>query len=269
MKLPYVLTGGWDLVGFSWDIPLIGTNFDKMGFEYMLAEMKTKKEEYRLFELGGMEYKFQSYKTRGGLTFSTDYYSLFINPLMTPSVRGQLHSLGVHKYGHDKLWEMVRSFFKHFEINLVWYGDPKIFRADYKIDMHIEKFDLTVKNVVSRAKKRGQFYEYEEQNSLTVGKRGKSSVYARIYDKWVEMAHTNTFWYLDYLETIEGFDKSLPLWRIEFEIGGDYLKKKGITTWEDLMKKGGSLIMFLMKEHLRLVINPDQLVVPPNYVEEE
>lgn len=258
MKLPYVLTGGWDLIGFSWDISLVGTNFDKMNFESILTEMKLRREEIRLFEFGGIEYKLQAYKIRGGFVLNTDYFSLFINPLMTPSIRGQLHSLGVHKYGHEKLWEMVRSFVQHFDIDLSHYGPPKLFRVDHKIDMHVEKMDFTVKNVVSRSRHRAQFYQDGQQNALTVGKRGKSSVYVRIYDKMVEMNHTKTFWYLDYLRTIDGFDPNLTLCRIEFEIGGDYLKRKGITTWENLMVKGGSLMKYLVTEHVRLVVDPSE-----------
>ena len=78
-----------------------------------------------------------------------------------------------------------------------------------------------------------------EFNGLQFGKRASGTISARLYDKTIEMAKTDS----GYWPTVwgSGYDPSRSVLRVEFEIGRTALRQFALTTPEDVLGATGAL----------------------------
>lgn len=250
MGLPVVISGGWDLQAFTanWDMPL----FDSDHFNLLIDRLRRAKGKYEVVEVDGNQFRLPGYKPGGYYAFLNENLNIWINPSLNPTLKAQIHSVGVHRYGVDVLQDIVRGVVRFF--GGVPEGDFKLFRQDFFVDLHVDEISVKPENVLSRAKKIRVVHDpLLRVETLGVGTRGKETVFCRMYDKRKEMEETKKYWYQAILDEKPLYEKERPVWRVEFEIGGLYLRQLDLRGWEKLKEQEGHLLDHLFHKTVRLV----------------
>lgn len=247
-----VLGGGWDLSGLTaqWALP----KFSIEAWDAVHANLKRIKADYEPVQLAGEKFELQAYRTMGYFFFKSDAVNIFINPDLKPSIKAQISSRGVHAYGHAALVELIKNVGTEFGKPYFIAEPLKLYRQDFNLDVQVDKINIDTRNVYARGK-RGMIQDDDlGVETINVGSRGKESVYARLYDKMAEIEQKKTYWNLEVLQAYPAFNEMRPVLRVEFEIGGGWLKKFGMREYDNLKNDGGAVARYLVNEHLRLVV---------------
>lgn len=247
-----VLGGGWDLSGLTaqWALP----KFSIEAWDGVHANLKRIKADYEPVKLAGEKFELQAYRAMGYFFFKSDAVNIFINPDLKPSIKAQISSRGVHALGHDTLIDVVKNVGTELGKPYFTVEPLKLYRQDFNLDVQVDKIDIDTRNVYARGK-RGMIQDDDlGVETINVGSRGKESVYTRLYDKLAEIEQKKTYWNLEVLQAYPEFNEMRPVLRIEYEIGGGWLKKYGMREYDNLKADGGAVARHLVNEHLRLVV---------------
>lgn len=164
-----------------------------------------------------------------------------------PTVRIQPKSEFLHRAGVE---EVVRFYRRVIEREM---GDVLLnaSRLDLYVDTQgwVPRIDDRNK-FVRRASGVSAYEDNDEFNGLTFGKRSTNTVYARIYNKTVEIEKKKDC----YVEQVWGekYDRSLPVIRTEFQIGRAGLKAYGISSVEEALACASGLWVGLTEHWLSL-----------------
>lgn len=113
----------------------------------------------------------------------------------------------------------------------------KVSRADLCVDLNLPLLDLDIKGgeVVSYAKSKQEFYiqHYFDGLDETGFSFGKGDLKCRLYDKLIEIDHSNKAWFKD-LWRKRGWDGKSAVTRVEFQARRPFLRSMQIETVEDL-----------------------------------
>ena len=212
-------------------------------------EVANEADEPVGIEFGGVDfeiapYKFGRYKYRLEHAFGL----VGISPGKSlPTVRVQPWSEFLHRAGVE---EVVRFYRRVIEREM---GSVELGAA--RLDLYIDTQGWTPgvderRRFVSRASSVGGFEDNDEFNGLTFGKRKTNIVYARIYDKTIEIRKKKDY----FVEQVWGdrYVRSLPVVRTEFQIGRDGLVAYGIDTVEEAIRNAPGLWAGLTNDWLSL-----------------
>lgn len=108
------------------------------------------------------------------------------------------------------------------------------------------------RNFVTRATTRRTFEEGDAFTGLQFGSRSTGTASGRIYDKTRDILRTGA----DYWKDLWGgaFDPTLPVLRVEFELGRALLREFGLTTPDEVLDATGSLWSYCSSKWLKLCV---------------
>jgi hypothetical protein len=119
--------------------------------------------------------------------------------------------------------------------------DEIISRVDFAFDFDLAEVDFDENSFVSLASKDSQ---YREAGRIQTFVFGKSDVVLRVYDKVAEIRQqSDKVWFY------ELWGQKENVWRVEWQVRKDTLKRFGIVTFADLQEQSGDLLRYLAEEH--------------------
>ena len=150
-----------------------------------------------------------------------------------PEIHVTWRSQYLWRYG----WQAVYTYVRNWVYDWADVSREKVSRADLCLDIDSPLPDVGLKEgeVVTYARKNEEFYIQHHFDGLdeTGYSFGKGDLKARIYNKLIEIEHSQKAWFKD-LWRKQGWDGSSPVTRVEFQARRDFLKTMQIETVEDL-----------------------------------
>jgi hypothetical protein len=117
----------------------------------------------------------------------------------------------------------------------------RVQQPDFAFDYLLPEVDFDEENVVSLSAKDGIFHENGRLQTLQFG---RSDVVLRIYDKVAEiLQQSNKVWLFELWGATEN------VWRIEWQVRKDVLRRFGMRTFADLYTGQGDVLRYLATEH--------------------
>lgn len=120
----------------------------------------------------------------------------------------------------------------------------RLSRVDYAFDYHLPMIDFDENSFVSKASKDSQF---RKDGKVQTFKFGTDNVVLRVYNKVDEINEQSQKTWLFKLWGMEQ-----DVWRIEWQVRKDQLRKLGISSFETLEERQGDLLRLLTKKHTTL-----------------
>jgi len=164
-----------------------------------------------------------------------------------PTVRIQPKSEFLHRAGVE---EVVKFYHRLLEREM---GDVELTAS--RLDLYIDTQGWSPRiderhKFVRRASGVSSYEENDEFTGLTFGKRSTGTVYARIYDKTIEINKKKDY----FVEQVWGekYEPALPVIRTEFQIGRAGLKAYGISTVDEALMCAPALWSGLTTDWLSL-----------------
>ncbi|MDH4182713.1 MAG: hypothetical protein OEV92_00695 [Nitrospinota bacterium] len=202
---------------------------------------ETKSKNPKPVELDDMEFLLEPYGSGSGYPFilSNREYRIQCGEFNNPSFFVKYNSEALWKHTaqglHEKftLWAASQGFeaFKAEGLS----------RVDFSFDYHIPEIDFTEKNIVTMSSKDSI---HRENNKVQTYTFGKGDVVLRIYDKVAEIHQSShKEWFFDLWGVKEN------VWRIEWQVRRNTLKRFGIRTMTDLAKRKKALLEWLSGQH--------------------
>jgi hypothetical protein len=114
-------------------------------------------------------------------------------------------------------------------------------RVDFAFDYLLPVVDFTEDNVVSLSTKDAQYRENGALQTLTFG---RGDIVLRIYDKVAEIAQQS-----DKVWLFQLWGESENVWRVEWQVRKDVLRRFALRTFDDLFEGQGDLLRYLASEH--------------------
>ena len=195
----------------------------------------------RAFHMGDLEFLLWPSGTSTGYPFqiSNADFRIAFGDKNTPSF--------FVTYSSHALWrEPLASLQQQFldwaaSIGYVPIKPETLSRVDFAFDYEIASIDFDEQSFVSLSSKDSQ---YREDGKIQTFTFGKSDVVLRVYDKIAEIEQqSRKEWFFD----IWGIN--LNVWRIEWQIRKEVLRRFGIRTVQDLNDQRGDLLRYLATKH--------------------
>lgn len=139
-----------------------------------------------------------------------------------PAVMVHLHSAFLHGQGNlSKAMVHVRRFLADLEFAV---ERELVSRSDLFADVaNFQPEAGDRKRFLTRAQNSKAFWRGNSLSGLTFGARG-AKIYARLYDKRLEIAKSSQHTWFEDLWRSAGWDGEAPVWRVEFELRRDGLR---------------------------------------------
>ena len=126
-------------------------------------------------------------------------------------------------------------------VGLVVLRPESLSRVDFTFDYWLDAADFSPESMLSLSAKDAQHREDRVLQTMTFG---KDDVVLRIYDKVVEINQkSGKVWFFDLWGMKE------KVWRIEWQVRKDALRRFGLRTFDDLADGHGDLLRYLATEH--------------------
>ncbi len=215
-------------------------DFEKLAYEREILR-QSKSRDPKLITLGGTEFLLHRSGSSRGFPF------MLSNPDWTVEC-GEYNVPSFYvTYRSEALWRDTaggqhRKFIQWIEaVGLRAYKPETLARVDFTFDCHLPVIDFDEDSVVSLSAKDSR---YRNDRKLQTLGFGKGDVVLRMYDKVAEIAEkSHKTWLFDL------WGMSEDVWRIEWQVRKEVLRRFGIRTFADLENQQGALLHYLAHEH--------------------
>jgi hypothetical protein len=121
-------------------------------------------------------------------------------------------------------------------------------RVDFAFDFHLPSIDFDENSFVTQASKDAQ---HRKDRRVQTFRFGEGDIVLRIYDKSAEIREANakTWFHALWGGVVDN------VWRVEFQVRKDVLKRFGLRTFQDLFDGSGDVLRFLVHEHTTLRVH--------------
>jgi len=239
------LLHGHDTVACAYYLHARDQRAKGISFERLVAEKEAlrlaKARESKVVRMGDMEFLLQPYGTASGypLVITNRDYRIEMGEFMSPSFFVTFTSEALWREGaqalHDKFIAWAAS------LGFVPYRDESLSRVDFSFDYYLSAVDFDEDSVVSLSNKDSQHRENGKIQTFTYG---KSDIVMRLYDKVAEIEQqSNKLWFFPM------WGRDSDVWRIEWQVRKQALKRFGIVTFTDLHNQQGDLLRYLANQH--------------------
>ena len=123
-------------------------------------------------------------------------------------------------------------------------------RVDFSFDVHLPALDFDADSFVTLASKDAQ---HRKDRKTQTFRFGEGDVVLRVYDKAAEIRESSQ---KDWFYALWG-GCTEHVWRVEFQVRKDVLRRFSIRTFSDLEASAGDLLRYLMHEHTTLRVKGD------------
>lgn len=238
------LTCGIDSLyaGYSVDLASSRIDFEDLDFQKALLKDDPKRR-CRTIDIGGLPLGILasgSYPYRWIL--SDRRFQIKLAKRMQPGCSVHFSSEALWHDGIDNLDKVIRNWFTDCDITTL---APEILsRIDYAFDYQIPSQDFAINDFVSRAQKDSAWRNRSALQTLTFG---KGDIVIRIYDKSAEIREqSKKTWFYDLWGVRD------HVWRIEFQVRREALKRHGLNTVSDCQTLIGDVLRELATHHTSL-----------------
>jgi len=192
-------------------------------------------------ELGGWLFQLQPYGSASGypLVLKHPHYTVECGEFNSPSFFVTFRSEALWREGAATLHERF-SAWTHV-LGLRALQTETLSRVDFTFDYFLPTGAFAENSVVSMSAKEAR---YREDGRVQTLQYGKGDVVLRLYDKVTEIAQQSEKVWLFQL-----WGESENVWRIEWQVRKDVLRRFGIRTFEDLFANSGDVLRYLAHEH--------------------
>lgn len=126
-------------------------------------------------------------------------------------------------------------------LGLAPFDEEGLSRVDFSFDYHLPEVDFDEDSFVSLSSKDSQHRQDGKVQTFTLG---RSDAVLRVYDKVAEIQQqSGKVWLFDL------WGRDTEVWRIEWQVRKDLLRRFGIRTFDDLRDQQGDLLRYLATEH--------------------
>ncbi|GHF13918.1 hypothetical protein GCM10017044_05010 [Kordiimonas sediminis] len=237
-----LLLSGIDSLYMSYYINLPQIDWEELHFQKERLKAD-RQSNYAPVQIGGRTFALLPAGTRQ-YTFQLQHadYRILLSENNIPNIQVQYASKGLWLRGLDAVTAEVESWIKSLE------GYPlrpaSITRIDFAYDFHVPEVDFSIDHFVSRASKDSV---WRNRGSVETFSFGKGDIVVRVYDKVAEIEQqSQKYWLYDL------WGKRENVWRVEFQVRTERLKKAGIITLQDLKEFGADLLRELSTSHTSL-----------------
>jgi hypothetical protein len=248
---PRLLLFGHDTVECSYYLrPLAGCgiDFDQLAIDREILRYSKSRDPKRI-TLGGTEFLLHRSGSSRGFPFilSNPEWTIECGEYNSPSFYVTFRSEALWRdtaFGqHQKFMQWVET------VGLRAYQPETLARTDFTFDYHLPVIDFDEDSVVSLSAKDSRYRSDRKLSGIVFG---KGDVVLRIYDKVAEIAEkSHKIWFFDL------WGMSNEVWRIEWQVRKDVLRRFGIRTFVDLNDQQGDLLRYLAHEHDTLRIKAE------------
>ncbi|HNB02288.1 MAG TPA: hypothetical protein PLK61_10815 [Nitrosomonas sp.] len=219
-----------------------------LDFEQLAIEKETlrqlKQPEPKVINLGGIEFLLQPYGSKSGFPFviSNQDFTISFGEFNNPSFFVKFRSLALWREGAIAMHQRFMQWAER--LGLMPLKTEGLSRVDFSFDYHLPVIDFDEDNFVSLSVKDTQ---YRKDGKIQTFKLGESDVVLRIYDKVAEIEEqSGKSWFFELWGIAEN------VWRVEWQVRKDILKRFGIRTFADLQDGQGDVLRYLVTEHSTL-----------------
>lgn len=218
-------------------------NFERLAIDKE-ALRQMKQPEPKVIKLGGMEFMLQPYGSSSGFPFviTNQDFTIAFGEFNNPSFFIKFRSLALWR---ESAFALHKRFMQWAEgLGLVPFKPESLSRVDYSFDYHLPHIDFDEDSFVSLSSKDTQ---YRKDGRIQTFKLGESNIVLRIYDKVAEIEEqSGKSWFFELWGIAEN------VWRIEWQVRKDILRRFSIRTFTDLANSQGDVLRYLATEHSTL-----------------
>ena len=209
------------------------------------AQQAAKRPEQATLSLGGTDFLLSPRGTASGYPYlmgnaeTRIQFGEFNNPGFFVNFRS-------HALWHKGAQALHRELGQWADSMGLVPGRPEgLSRVDFAFDFHLPHIDFDEDSFLTQACKDAQ---HRKDRKLQTLRFGEGDIVLRIYDKSAEIreASAKTWFYALWGGVADN------VWRIEFQVRKDVLKRFGVRTFQDLFDGSGDVLRFLVHEHTSL-----------------
>ncbi|MBP7115732.1 MAG: hypothetical protein KBA62_05405 [Polaromonas sp.] len=211
---------------------------------------QSKHRESAVLELGGMEFLLSPNGTKSGYPFliSNQDCTIQFGEFNSPSFFVKYSSFALWNKGTKFLHERFLKWAESLGFEMM--RSEGLSRCDFAFDIHLENIDFNEDSFVSAADKDSQHRKNGKVQTFTFG---RDEIVLRVYNKSDEITESSHKIWLYPLWK----DQTDNVWRIEWQIRKETLKRFGLRTFEDLYDGYGDVLRYLISEHTSLRVTTD------------
>ena len=222
-------------------------------YERLAAEKEAlrsaKVRRPKAIQLGNEEFLLMPNGTKSGYPFliENDSFSIQFGEFNKPNFFVTFRSFALWQHGATKLHQRFIDW--SASVGMKPYQAERLSRADFTFDYQIEAIDFDEDNFVSQATKDNQ---HRKNRMVQTFRFGEGDLVLRIYNKIDEIQEKSAkTWFFD----LWGCDENV--WRIEWQVRKEWLRRFGIRTFADLEERQGDLLRVLVNDHTTLRIKTE------------
>lgn len=240
---PTCLISGIDSLYVGYNLDLATSNIDFEDLEYRKSRIREGELDNARLILGSETFDLAPY---GAFPYryvlQNDVMTVALAERLAPSVKVQFSSKALW---HSPVTELHRRVAVWAESIGATARRPEIvIRADWAFDFHLAQPDFSQSDFLSRAVKEST---HGQNGRIQTFQFGRGDMVVRVYDKVAEVEQqSGKAWFF------ELWGRDHDVWRVEFQVRGQRLKRGGIRTVSDLIALQGDLLRQLAEDHTTL-----------------
>lgn len=250
MNFKYLLSGYDTIECAYYLIPLDQASFDFVDLASQKeALIKAKINKPKPIKLGCEEFLLASHGTSSGYPFliENDVFIIQFGEFNRPNFFVKFRSIALW---HNSLLDLHQRFLNWAaSMGLTQAQPERLSRIDYAFDYHVPLVDFDEDSFVSRSTKDSQF---RKDGKVQTFKFGTDNVVLRVYNKVDEINEQSQ---KSWLFKLWGIDQDV--WRIEWQVRKDQLRKIGISSMQSLDERQADLLRLLSVNHTTLRVKAD------------
>lgn len=206
---------------------------------------QNKKRDPKKITLGGTDFFLQPYGSSSGYPFVIENEDMTIEfgEFNEPSFYVTFRSVALWHKGAAMLHEQFSEWSR--TLGLIAVRSEGLSRVDFTFDYLLPNIDFTEDDFVSLSTKDSQ---HRKERKIQTFSFGKGDVMLRVYDKIAEINEkSQKTWFSDLWQGV-----TANVWRIEWQVRKDLLKRFGLRSFVDLFDGQGDLLRYLSSDHTTL-----------------
>lgn len=223
-------------------------DYDRLAVEKeALRSAKVRKP--KAMQLGNEEFLLMPNGTKSGYPFliENDSFSVQFGEFNKPNFYVTFRSRALWQYGAAVLHQRFIAWAA--SLGMEAYQPERLSRIDFTFDYQVPAIDFDEDSFVSQATKDNQ---HRKNRKVQTFRFGEGTLVLRIYNKVDEIAESSAkTWFFDLWGCREN------VWRIEWQVRKEWLRRFGIRTFDDLLERQGDLLRILVHDHTTLRIPTD------------
>jgi hypothetical protein len=250
MKLSQLLTGHDTIECAYYLAPGSNCTLDYERLAVEKESLRTAKVRHpKAIQLGSEEFLLMAHGTGSGYPFliENDSFSVQFGEFNKPNFFVTYRSYALWQFGAAKLHQRFVDW--GASMGMTVFQDERLSRVDFTFDYQIDAIDFDEDSFVSQAIKDNQ---HRKNRKVQTFRFGEGELVLRIYNKVDEIQESSAkTWFFN----LWGCEENV--WRIEWQVRKEWLRRFGISTFTDLAERQGDLLRILVNDHTTLRIQTE------------